>query len=93
MTAISEMDKSKKQMAYDTLLTEVEGGVALITLNRPEALNAFNNQLMDELTDALDKFDRDDSIGCIVITGSTKAFGRRCRYQGNGGEVIPAILL
>ena len=61
-------------MAYETLLTEVDGHVAVITLNRPDALNAFNNQLMDELTAALDRFEADDEIGCIVITGSTKAF-------------------
>ena len=61
-------------MAYETLLTEVDGAVAVITLNRPDALNAFNNQLMDELTAALDRFDTDPEIGCIVITGSKKAF-------------------
>ena len=61
-------------MAYETLLTEVDGAVAVITLNRPDALNAFNNQLMDELTAALDRFDADPEIGCIVITGSKKAF-------------------
>jgi enoyl-CoA hydratase len=61
-------------MAYETLLTEVDGAIAVITLNRPEALNAFNNQLMDELTAALDRFDDDPEIGCIVITGSKKAF-------------------
>ncbi len=61
-------------MAYETLLTEVDGAVAVITLNRPDALNAFNNQLMDELTAALDRFDEDREIGCIVITGSKKAF-------------------
>lgn len=61
-------------MAYETLLTEVDGAVAVITLNRPDAMNAFNNQLMDELTAALDRFDTDPEIGCIVITGSKKAF-------------------
>lgn len=61
-------------MAYETLLTQVEDGVALITLNRPDALNAFNNTLMDELTAALDAFEADEDIGCIIITGSTKAF-------------------
>ena len=64
----------KDHMAYETLLTEVDGAVAVITLNRPDALNAFNNQLMDELTAALDRFDEDPEIGCIVITGSKKAF-------------------
>lgn len=61
-------------MAYECILTEIDGPVGVITLNRPEALNAFNNQLMDELTDALRKFDADESIGCMIITGSEKAF-------------------
>ena len=61
-------------MAYETLITEVDGHVATITLNRPDALNAFNNQLMDELTKALDTFEADTEVGCIIITGSKKAF-------------------
>ena len=61
-------------MAYETLLTDVEDGVAVITLNRPEQMNAFNNQLMDELTNVLDGFEADKDIGCIIITGSKKAF-------------------
>lgn len=61
-------------MAYETLLTEVEESVAIIKLNRPEQMNAFNNQLMDELTNALDTFEADENIGCIIITGSKKAF-------------------
>lgn len=61
-------------MAYETLITETEGHVATITLNRPDAMNAFNNQLMDELTKALDIFETDPDIGAIIITGSKKAF-------------------
>jgi len=61
-------------MAYRTILVETRGGVGLITLNRPEALNALNAALMDELTSALDVFEADDKIGCIVLTGSAKAF-------------------
>lgn len=61
-------------MAYETLITEVDGHVATITLNRPDAMNAFNNQLMDELTAALDTFEADEEVGCIIITGSKKAF-------------------
>ncbi|QUD87992.1 enoyl-CoA hydratase [Phenylobacterium montanum] len=61
-------------MAYETLLTETHDGVRLIRLNRPEALNAFNNQLMNDLTAALDEAEADDAIGCMVITGSEKAF-------------------
>ncbi|GAA6156147.1 enoyl-CoA hydratase [Pyruvatibacter sp. HU-CL02332] len=61
-------------MAYDTIKTEKRGAVALITLNRPDALNALNSQLVDELIDAVQGFDGDDAIGCMVITGSEKAF-------------------
>jgi len=61
-------------MAYETLLTEIDEHVAIITLNRPDALNAFNNQLMNELTAALLEFDAEEDIRCIVLTGSTKAF-------------------
>ena len=59
---------------YQTLLVETTEGVTLIRLNRPEALNAFNNQLMDDLTAALAVAEADDGVGCIVITGSDKAF-------------------
>jgi len=61
-------------MAYECILTETEGSVGIITLNRPDALNAFNKTLMDELTDAIKKFEADDGIGCLIITGSEKAF-------------------
>ena len=61
-------------MSYECILTETEAGVGVITLNRPDALNAFNAKLMDELTDAVRKFEADDSVGCMVITGSEKAF-------------------
>ncbi len=61
-------------MAYDTILTERRDRVALITLNRPQALNALNMQVMHDLTSALAAFDADPGIGCIVITGSEKAF-------------------
>ena len=61
-------------MTYDTILTEQRGRVLLITLNRPKALNALNTQLSHEVIDALTKADRDDGVGCIVLTGSAKAF-------------------
>jgi enoyl-CoA hydratase/carnithine racemase len=59
---------------YQTLLVDTAEGVTLIRLNRPEALNAFNNQLMDDLTAALSVAEADAAVGCIVITGSDKAF-------------------
>ena len=60
--------------AYETLLVETRGAVGLITLNRPKALNALNNTLIDELVAALGRFDADEGVGCIVLTGSEKAF-------------------
>jgi enoyl-CoA hydratase len=61
-------------MNYENILVEAREKVGLIQLNRPKALNALNDQLMNELGDALLKFDNDDNIGCIVIAGSEKAF-------------------
>lgn len=61
-------------MSYEMILTETRGRVGLITLNRPKALNALNNQLMRELMDALEVFDKNEAIGAIVITGNEKAF-------------------
>ena len=61
-------------MAYENILVETRGRVGLVTLNRPKALNALNDALMNELGEALAKFDADDGIGAIVITGSDKAF-------------------
>ncbi len=61
-------------MSYETILVETKDKVGVITLNRPKALNALNDQLMDELGHALQQFDQDDAIGCIVLTGSEKAF-------------------
>src|SRR5471032_111636 len=61
-------------MQYEDLIVETHGSVALIRLNRPKALNALNDRMMNELGDALYKFDADASIGCIVLTGSEKAF-------------------
>lgn len=61
-------------MTYETILVETLGKVGLIRLNRPQVLNALNDQLMTELGQALVAFDSDESIGAMVITGSDKAF-------------------
>jgi enoyl-CoA hydratase len=58
----------------ETILVRTEGRVGIVTLNRPKALNALNGQLMDELGSALQAFDANPEIGCMVITGSEKAF-------------------
>ncbi|MEN9410616.1 MAG: hypothetical protein RL216_2590 [Pseudomonadota bacterium] len=61
-------------MAYETLIVEIEDYTALIRLNRPEALNALNAKLMQELAQAIAAADRNDKVRCIVVTGSEKAF-------------------
>ena len=61
-------------MEYQNIIAETRGKVGLITLNRPKALNALNDALVDELGLALDAFEADENIGCVVITGSEKAF-------------------
>ncbi len=61
-------------MAYENILVETRGRVGLVTLNRPKALNALNDALMNELGDALAAFDADEAIGAMVVTGSDKAF-------------------
>lgn len=61
-------------MTYNTILVETHDGVGLITLNRPDALNALSPELLGELAEALSAYDADDSIGAIVLTGSEKAF-------------------
>jgi enoyl-CoA hydratase len=61
-------------MTYECILTELRGKTGLITLNRPKQLNALNDTLMDELGAAMKAYDADDNVGCIVITGSEKAF-------------------
>jgi enoyl-CoA hydratase len=58
----------------ELITVRTEGRVGIVTLNRPKALNALNDQLMDELGAALKAFDADDSIGCMIVTGSEKAF-------------------
>jgi enoyl-CoA hydratase len=61
-------------VSYETILTEQRGAVTLITLNRPQALNALNSQVLADLIDAFAAFDADDSQRCAVLTGSEKAF-------------------
>ena len=61
-------------MAYENIIAEKKDGVGLVTLNRPQALNALCAALIDELAQALDDFEADDEIGAIVVTGSEKAF-------------------
>ena len=61
-------------MTYTSVLTEIRGRVGLITMNRPQAMNAFNTILLSELFDALDAYDRDERVRALVVAGSEKAF-------------------
>ena len=61
-------------MTYTTVLTEVRGRVGIVTLNRPQAMNAFNITMLSELFDAMEAFDKDETIGALIVTGNEKAF-------------------
>lgn len=61
-------------MKYENILVETRGPVGLITLHRPQALNALCDELANELTHAIEGFDKDEAVGCMVLTGSEKAF-------------------
>ena len=85
-------------MSYDTILVEQQGAVTLVTLNRPQALNALNTQTLTDLIAAFAAYDADDSQRCLVLTGSgEKAFaagadikvhaGRRQGRSHGGGDV------
>jgi enoyl-CoA hydratase len=61
-------------MKYENIIVEHHDRVGLITINRPKALNAFNQQLTGEFLHAVETLDRDSSMGCIVVIGSEKVF-------------------
>ncbi|MET0376415.1 MAG: enoyl-CoA hydratase-related protein, partial [Rhizorhabdus sp.] len=61
-------------MSYETLLVETQGAVTIIRLNRPQALNALNTEVLADLIDAFGKYDADPSQRCAILTGSEKAF-------------------
>nr|AEO27401.1 methacrylate hydratase [Pseudomonas sp. 19-rlim] len=80
-------------MAFETLLLEIQDRVGLITLNRPKALNALNSQLITELNQVLDRLETDPGIGCIVITGSSKAFAAGADIKEMADLTFPQIYL
>ena len=80
-------------MSYETILLENHGRVGLITLNRPQALNALNAQLVSEVNHALDGLEADANIGCIVITGSKKAFAAGADIKEMAELTYPQIYM
>jgi enoyl-CoA hydratase len=75
-------------MTYTTILTETRGHVGLVTLNRPEAMNALNLTLVSELMEALEVFDADENIGAMVLAGSEKVFaaGADIKFMAEASE-------
>src|SRR6187402_3428410 len=61
-------------MSYETIIVETRGKVGIVRLNRPQALNALNAKVNEELTAAIDAFEADEKIACVILTGSEKAF-------------------
>ncbi|MFG1343745.1 enoyl-CoA hydratase [Xanthobacter autotrophicus DSM 431] len=80
-------------MAYETILVERHDRVGLIRLNRPQALNALNRQLITDLNAALDELEQDRSIGCLVLTGSEKAFAAGADIKEMQGFTYPGTYL
>jgi enoyl-CoA hydratase len=73
-------------MTYQNILVETQGRVGVIRLNRPQALNALNKALIADLTQAIEAFDADDRIGCMLITGSDKAFAAGADIKEMAGK-------
>lgn len=80
-------------MPYEHILVETRGNVGLVTLNRPKALNALCTPLIQELGKALDAFEADDDIGCIVLTGSEKAFAAGADIKEMSGKSYMDVYL
>ena len=84
---------------FETLTYAVEDGVATITLNRPEKLNAFNTRMMQEMVAAFDETDGDDAVRCVIVTGAGRAFcagadlsagAETFNYEARGGDAMAA---
>ena len=72
-------------MGYQTLETELDGGVFTITLNRPDRLNAFTHAMQEDLLDVLDEVDRNDAIRSVIVTGAGRGYCAGADLSGGGG--------
>ena len=80
-------------MVFNNIIAEQRDNVGLITINRPNALNALSHPLMDELAQALDEFEADPEIGALVLTGSDKAFAAGADIKEMQNKTWPGIYL
>lgn len=77
-------------MSYETIILAIADGVATLTMNRPDTLNALNKQLIKDMTAALDKIEADDDIRCLLITGAGRGFCSGADLadpSGSGGDL------
>lgn len=79
-------------MSEQYILTRTEGGVGVAQLNRPQALNALNSELMADLMNAVEQFDADEAIGCIVIAGNERAFAAGADIKQMAGATPVSML-
>ena len=75
------------------ILTETDGQIGIVQLNRPKVLNALSHELMDELVQALEEFDRDENIRVIILTGSDRAFAAGADIKEMSDETTVSIML
>lgn len=80
-------------MTFETILVEQQDRVGIITLNRPEALNAINRKLTEELLSAAEAFDADPGIGCLIVTGSERAFAAGADVKEMASETYVGMYL
>ena len=83
---------------FQHLLVQQDGGVLTITMNRPEVLNAFNDVMLEELTEAVEAASRDEAVRCVVLTGAGRAFGsgslgHRARREVNANRRSVRLLV
>lgn len=93
MTVKMKEEKEMSTLTYKNIKTETEGQVAIVSLNRPTVLNALNHELMAELADCLEKYDADDSVRVIILTGSERAFAAGADIKEMCDEGAVSILL
>jgi enoyl-CoA hydratase len=80
-------------MTYENILVETRGAIGIVTLNRPKALNALCAALIAELGQALDAFEADDAIGCVILTGSERAFAAGADIKEMANQTYMSVYL